>query len=245
MKPHKLQSVAIACMFTLVSVPLFARPLEFSELSLLVRAHESESSIIDIASQRKLVHSLTPPQEATLRSQGASDSLIRSLHNSDLILSQSQAAAFEAARSASASPALAEERASFAQGEKIQILDVSVDRPMNLSSWGGPDAEFSVRAADIVESGRSEIELIEPALSHVHYATYRGVRVPGWEPIDPEYTSIASHTFTRPLHIDWRNPITVNDLPYLLYPVYSARGISLYFIGRTSDDTVRLAVVSR
>jgi hypothetical protein len=244
MKPHKLKFLGGAILLALLVTPAFARPLEFSELSLLVRAHDSDSFIVDTVAQRKLLRSLTPQQENTLRAQGASDSLIRALHRSDFTLSQSEAASFEAARPAAA-PAPAPHNAGTDRARtNVQIVDVGVDQPINLSGWGGPDVELAFRAPDIVETGRSEAELIDPNSSHVHYATYRGYRVPNWEPVDPEYTSIVAHVFTRPLHIDWRNPVRMNDVPYLLYPVYSFRGASIYFIGRVSDDAVRLAVIS-
>jgi hypothetical protein len=242
MKPHKLQTTVAAIVVAFIAASVFARPLEFREISLLVRSHESDSFIIDTASQRKLLRPLTPQQENTLRSQGASDSLIRSLHGSGLVLSSAEAAAYEAANSAP--PPVAREAGAVQARENIQIVDVSVEQPVNLSQWGGPDIEFAFRAPHIVETGRSEAELIDPTLSRIHYATYRGYRVPGWEPVDPEYTSIAVHTFARPLYIDWRNPVRMNDVPYLLYPVYSVHGASLYFIGRVSDDVVRLAVIS-
>ncbi len=243
MKPHKLQTTAIACLFACAAASVLARPLEFSEVSLLVRAHESDSSIVQTASQRKLLRPLTSQQESTLRSQGASDSLLRSLHNPNLVLSPAEAAAYENRVAAPVSRANDTATAAGTR-QNIQIIDVSVDQPLNLSAWGGPDLEFAFRAPDIVETGRSEVEMSDPNSSRVHYATYRGVRVPGWEPIDPHYTSIVAHNFSRPLHIDWRNPVQLNDVPYLLYPVYSVRGASLYFIGRMNDDIVRLAVVS-
>jgi hypothetical protein len=208
-----------------------------------VRAHESDSFILDTAAQRKLLRPLTPQEENKLRSQGASDALIRSLHNSGLVLSPSEAAAFE-----NTNPPLPvrETGGGAPRAHKnTQIIDVDVDQPLNLSAWGGPDIELVFRAADIVETGRNEAELIDLSLSHVHYATHRGYRVPNWEPVDPEYTSIVAHTYMRPLHIDWRKPVHINDVPYLLYPVYSARGTSIYFVGRVSDDMVRLAVVSQ
>src|SRR6202040_3688915 len=74
-----------------------ARPIGFSEISLLVRAHESEASIKADVAQRKLLHALTPPQENILKSQGASDSLIQSLRNPNLVASKEEAAAAEVA----------------------------------------------------------------------------------------------------------------------------------------------------
>ena len=71
------------------------------------------------------------------------------------------------------------------------------------------------------------------------------VRVPDWEPVDPEYTSIMSHVNARPINIDWYNPVRIEDVPYNLYPVYAARGVALYYIGQSSCDYVMLAVVTR
>ena len=59
----------------------YRRPIDFSEVSLLVRAHESEATIRDEVARRKLMHSLTPQQESTLKTQGASDSLITATRN--------------------------------------------------------------------------------------------------------------------------------------------------------------------
>src|SRR2546421_8366640 len=91
----------------LVSNQLFARPIGFSEISLMVRMHESETSIKKEVAERKLLHGLTQPQEGILKSQAASDSLIQSLRNSNLVVSKEEAAAVEsaAAREASASAA--------------------------------------------------------------------------------------------------------------------------------------------
>src|SRR5467141_1976768 len=72
-----------------------ARPIGFSELSLLVRMHEPEASIKNEVVERKLLHGLTQPQEGILKSQGASDSLIKSLRDSNLVASKEEAAAAE------------------------------------------------------------------------------------------------------------------------------------------------------
>src|SRR6266581_3009827 len=78
--------------------PASARPIDFGELSLFVRAHESESSIKDEVSRRKLLHSLTPQQETRLKSEGASNSLISSLRSTNLVVSKETAAAVEVER---------------------------------------------------------------------------------------------------------------------------------------------------
>src|SRR5260370_16306038 len=76
---------------------LSARPIGFSELSLMVRMHESETSIKNDVAERKLLHGLTQPQEGILKSQGASDSLIKSLRASNLVASKEQAPPAESA----------------------------------------------------------------------------------------------------------------------------------------------------
>src|SRR3984893_7743139 len=74
-----------------------ARPIGFSELSLLVRMHEPEASIKNEVAERKLLHGLTQPQEGILKSQGASDSLSQSLRDSHLVASTQVVAAAESA----------------------------------------------------------------------------------------------------------------------------------------------------
>jgi hypothetical protein len=135
-----------------------ARPIDFSEVSLLVRAHEPESSIIDDVSQRKLVHSLTSQQENTLKSQGASNSLLQSLRNSNLVLSKDDAAAFDTQREQQAKAAKISKDSSNEcdASQNIRVFDVALGHPINLSQWGGYDYElafYSYRFAgeDIVE----------------------------------------------------------------------------------------------
>jgi hypothetical protein len=99
---YSLSTIAVALF--LWTNQTSARPIGFSEISLLIRAHESEVSIKEEITQRKLLHALTPPQENILKSQGASDSLIQSLHNSNLVVSKEEAAAIEAAAARNANP---------------------------------------------------------------------------------------------------------------------------------------------
>ena len=135
-----------------------ARPIDFSEVSLLVRAHEPESSIINDVSQRKLVHSLTSQQENTLKSEGASNSLLQSLRNSNYVLSKEDAAAFDMQRDQQAKVAKISKDSSndCASCPNIQMVDVALGHPINLSQWGGYDYELAFYAyrfagEDIVE----------------------------------------------------------------------------------------------
>src|SRR5436189_2966146 len=96
MKHPTVYSLSILAVALLASVKLCsARPIDFNEVSLLVRAHENESSIKEEVSRRKLMHALTPQQESTLKAQGASDSLLQSLRNSNLVASKEEATAIE------------------------------------------------------------------------------------------------------------------------------------------------------
>lgn len=244
MKPRRTLVIIIVLLAAVVSTTALARPLEFSELSLLVRARQPDSAIIADATQRKLMRPLTPEQEAKLKSQGASDSLVQSLRNPNLILSQSEAAAYQASRSA-AQRVNYPERAVASIRPNVEIMNVAVGHPINLSYWGGPDYDFAFRPRDIVEFGRPEVEMILPEATGVHYATYRGVRVPDWEPVDPEYTSVMAHVYSRPVRIDWYNPVRIDDVPYVLYPVYAAGGVALYYIGQYGCDSVTVAIVTR
>lgn len=93
MKSPTYYRLLIVAASLLVASQLSARPIGFSELSLMVRMHESETSIKNEVAERKLLHGLTQPQEGILKTQGASDSLIQSLRNSNLVASKEEAAA--------------------------------------------------------------------------------------------------------------------------------------------------------
>jgi hypothetical protein len=130
--------------------------MDFSEVSLLVRAREPESSIMYDVQQRKLMHSLTSQQENTLKSQGASNSLLQNLRNANLVVSKEDAAAFEAERAQQAKAAKASQDADWDASENVRVFDVALGHPINLSQWGGYDYElafYSYRCAgeDIVE----------------------------------------------------------------------------------------------
>jgi hypothetical protein len=138
--------------------PASARPMDFSEVSLLVRAHESESSIIQEVSQRKLMHRLTPPQESTLKSQGASDSLIQSLHNSNWVASKEEVAAIETRDRQTQSQQREEAQVNNSR-QHVLIFDVAFGHPINLSQWGGSDYEIAFYSYRIAGE-----DYVQPAL---------------------------------------------------------------------------------
>src|SRR3982074_2955433 len=105
MKSPTYYRFLIITAFLFIGGQLFAKPIGFSELSLMVRMHESESDIQNDIAQRKLLHQLTQPQEGILKSQGASDSLIKSLRDSNLVASkEAVVAAVESAARESSGP---------------------------------------------------------------------------------------------------------------------------------------------
>ena len=53
--------------------------------------------------------------------------------------------------------------------------------------------------------------------------------------------AVTSRSFSRTLAIDWSSPVVIKGVPYALYPVYGAGGVSLYFIS-ASSTSVRLAI---
>src|SRR3954464_11451804 len=77
------------------AISAFAAPMNFNEVSLWVRAKETDKSILNEVKERKLSKALTPEQESTLKAQGASDSLVQSLRNSALVASSTEVAATE------------------------------------------------------------------------------------------------------------------------------------------------------
>lgn len=223
-------------------------PIDFGELSLLVRAHESESSIVQQVSERKLLDKLTAQQEATLKSQGASDSLVQSLRNSNFVASRGEVAALERLREqrAKSKPASSERSGvqTTSAGEDVSIFEVAVDHPVNLSQWGGPDFEFTFSSRRFLGEN-----VVTPAITHqgatgIETATYVGFGAATWEFSPSEYFAITSRSVSRPIHIDMQNPVRIAGLPYNLFPVYGAGGVSLYYISATTYS-VRLAVSTR
>ena len=142
MKSPTYYRLLIVAASLLAASQLSARPIGFGELSLLVRMHEPETSIKKEVAERKLLHGLTQPQEGILKSQGASDSLIQSLRNSNLVVSKEEGAAVEsaAARESSASPA---EIHPSGHHRHVLVFDVALGHPINLSQWGGLDYEIA------------------------------------------------------------------------------------------------------
>jgi hypothetical protein len=130
--------VAAAALFLASQLP--AKPIGFSELSLLVRMHEPEFSIKNEVAERKLLHPLTEPQEGILKSQGASDSLIQSLRDSKLVASKEEVASAEAAPARPTNGLPAEPQNHY---PRVDVFEVAFGHAINLSRWGGLDYEIA------------------------------------------------------------------------------------------------------
>jgi hypothetical protein len=146
MNPHSrilAMAAAIACSFSASNA--FAQPIDFNEVSLLVRARESEPSIVSEVSHRKLLHPLTPQQEATLKAQGARDSLIQSLRRQEIALSAADATAYETHRNQvqPAAPKANHGEDFPVGGPNVHVFNVAYGHPINLSQWGGLPYEIA------------------------------------------------------------------------------------------------------
>jgi len=248
------------------TVSALAAPVSFNEVSLWVRAKETDKSIINEVKERKLAKALTPQQETTLKSQGASDSLVQSLRNSTVIASSSTdvAATETKAPAPKHGPAPESDRESDADNLQVYVFDVSAGHPINLSQWGGPDYEFAFNIYRYAGENIVEPVIVDPIRTYTDVAHYVGVLGTGPRTALPyyhsrrltpylggdlkddshmigDYIAVSSHYTTRSMSIDRKHPVVFAGSPYTLYPIYGAGGAELYYIGHGSDS-VKLAV---
>jgi hypothetical protein len=140
MKSPAHYRLLILALSLLLANQLSAKPIGFSELSLMVRMHQSEADIKTDVAERKLLHPLTQPQEGILKSQGASDSLIQSLRDSKLVVSKEETAATESAAVHQGNVSSVEIQNHYPQ---VDVFEVAFGHPINLSRWGGLDYEIA------------------------------------------------------------------------------------------------------
>ena len=139
--PTRYSLLVVSVAFLFAPPLLQARPIGFSELSLLVRMHEPEFSIKNEVAERKLLHPLTQPQENLLKSQGASDTLIKSLRDSNLLASKEEVAAVESPAPVRQIPVSPVDMQNH--NPQVDVFDVAFGHPINLSRWGGLDYEIA------------------------------------------------------------------------------------------------------
>ena len=140
MKSPAHYRLLILALSLLLANQLSAKPIGFSELSLMVRMHQSEADIKSDVAERKLLHPLTQPQEGILKSQGASDSLIQSLRDSRLVVSKEEVAANESAVAHQSNVPSVEIQNHY---PRVDVFEVAFGHPINLSRWGGLDYEIA------------------------------------------------------------------------------------------------------
>src|SRR5215813_8355313 len=267
-----LVTAAILCLAS----QIHARPIGFSEISLMVRMHEPEASIKNDVAERKLLHPLTQPQESLLKSQGASDSLIQSLRDSKLVASKEEVAAVESAVPHESS-ARSDETPARDHHRHVLVFDIAFGHPVNLSQWGGLDYEiafYSYRFAgeDHIQPSlidqvgtRTVVSPLVPTGGLSAYETFpsdwfptNGVRNWRFMPYNgvdydnrgdfrdtrsiyfSDTVGVSSRSASRPIWIDWNDPVFIEGQPYTFYPVYGA-GVSLYYISSNSYSA-RVAV---
>lgn len=140
MKSPAHYRLLILALSLLLANQLSAKPIGFSELSLMVRMHQSEADIKNDVAERKLLHPLTQPQEGILKSQGASDSLLQSLRDSRLVVSKEEVAANESAVAHQGNVSSVEIQNHY---PRVDVFEVAFGHPINLSRWGGLDYEIA------------------------------------------------------------------------------------------------------
>jgi hypothetical protein len=152
MKSPTYYRVLVLAASLFVTSQLFGRPIGFSELSLMVRMHESEADIKNDIAQRKLLHGLTQPQEGILKSQGASDSLIKSLGDSNLVASKEEVAAAEAPAANAPSPEVQNHH------PRVEVFDVAFGHPINLSRRGLRGFDYEIAFYSYRFAGEDHIQ---------------------------------------------------------------------------------------
>ena len=262
---HSTKIILVTAITVLAgAITALAAPVNFNEVSLWVRAKQTDKSILNEVKERKLAKALTPQQESTLKSQGASDSLVQSLRGSALVASSTDVAATET-RAPAPKVAPRHEMSRDEAQDNLEVFDVTAGHPINLSQWGGPDYEFAFNIYRYAGENIIEPVMVDTVRTYTDVAHYVGVlgstprtAVPyfrGGKRLIPylggdlkddthligDYISVSSHSTTRGMSIDRKHPIVFKGSPYTLYPIYGAGMTELYYIGHTSD-TVKLAV---
>src|SRR5256714_6504942 len=226
---HSTKIILITAIVVLAgAIGLAAAPINFNEVSLWVRAKQTDKSILTEVSQRKLSKALTPAQESTLKSQGASDSLVQSLRSSALIASSADVAPSETrAPAPKTAPAPDRENAP----ENLQVFDVTAGHPINLSQWGGPDYEFAFNIYRYAGENIIEPVMVDTVRTYTDVAHYVGVLGTGPRINVPhirsagrlipylngdlkddshmigDYISVSSHSASRGMSIDRKHPV--------------------------------------
>ncbi|HEX8491116.1 MAG TPA: hypothetical protein VF626_08865, partial [Chthoniobacterales bacterium] len=163
-----------------------AAPINFGELSLWVRARDTDQSILREVSQRKLAKALTPQEESTLKNQGASNSLIQSLKSPALVAAPANVAATEVKSPASRTTAM-QDADSDSPAENLHVFEIPAGHPINLSQWGGPDYEFAFNIFRYAGENIIEPILVDQVRTYTDVAHYIGALGTGPRTNEPHF----------------------------------------------------------
>src|SRR3954471_24993578 len=199
--PTSYSFCIVALLLAAASLTGFGRPVDFGEVSLWVRAHDSESSIRGEVSRRKLMRPLTAQQETTLKSQGASDSLIQSLRNTGNLASKDEVAALEAPHPAAHDKS---EVGASEHGARVTVMNVAFGHSINLSQWGGADYDIAFYSYRVAGEDHIQPAIVDPVRT--------GTDVSRTIPLVSEDEAFASSRFPTNQTRNWR------------YTPYDARG---------------------
>jgi hypothetical protein len=174
---HSTKIILITAITVLAgAISCLAAPVNFNEVSLWVRAKESDKSILNELKERKLAKALTPQQESTLKSQGASDSLVQSLRSSTLVASPAEVATTETKGPATkTTPATEADQDNASDNLQVFVFEVAAGHPINLSQWGGPDYEFAFNIYRYAGENVIEPVLVDTVRTYTDVAHYLGV----------------------------------------------------------------------
>jgi hypothetical protein len=266
---HSTKIILVTAITVLAgAVSTLAAPVNFNEVSLWVRAKETDKSILNDVKERKLAKALTPQQESVLKSQGASDSLVQSMRSPAVIASAAEVAASEVKSQPPRNPSpQSQDAMPDSPADNLHIFEVTSGHPINLSQWGGPDTEFAFNIFRYAGENIVEPSVIDTVRTYTDVATYIGpigsiqrTALPhfrGEHRLTPylggdlkddryligDYMSAVSHSTSRGMSIDHKHPVYIKGVPYILYPIYGAGNTALYYIGNTSNS-VTLAVAA-
>jgi hypothetical protein len=94
----KIRLSLVMLLLALAASVGWSAPIAFDEISFLVRMRETDASIAAQVFERRLLHALTLAQEAALKKQGVSETLLQTLRDPKLVVDEAEAAAFEKRR---------------------------------------------------------------------------------------------------------------------------------------------------
>jgi hypothetical protein len=186
------------------------------------------------------------------------------LRSPNVIAAPADVAASEAKSSPPKMPPQPQEMAPDSAADNLHIFEVSSGHPINFSQWGGPDYEFAFNVFRFAGEDIVEPVIVDTVRTYTDVATYIGPLSNGPRSSQPhfrserftpylggdlkddtyligDYLTAVSHSVSRGMSIDRRNPVWVKNVPYTLYPIYGVRGVSLYYIA-SSTNSVKLAV---